>query len=128
MSLLTLIIGLLFLAESTCLAQTGQEIFVQCDKDGDPWIESYCILIEGETPTTVTMMGVDSSTSFTLFDNILDRNCLLVLRTQPDFWQTVDSTDSSKIVLPFPVVSSGRYYIEVRTSDTAVVDTLVLLR
>lgn len=122
------IIGCLQIAVSVCSAQAGQGVFVPCDNDGDPWIERYCIRVESDIRTTITMTSSDSKLSFVLFDNMLDRDCLIVFRSQPDFWQHEDSTDASKIILPFPATPTGRYNIVVKTTDTTFNDTLVIMR
>jgi hypothetical protein len=110
------------------LAQSANMVFVSCDRNGDPWYDKYCIQTEAQIRTTVTLRKVDTTLSFVLFDNILDRDCLLAFRSQPGFWQGETRGDSSELVLPFPALPSGQYRMEVRAEDRLWIDTLVIMR
>ena len=100
-----------------------------CNEDKGPWIVEYCITVRGGIHTSVTMTKTDSTTvSYVLFDNLLDRDCTLVLKCQPVFWQSRQPVDSLRITLPFPDAPSGIYEVKVSSGDEVSLDTLVLMK
>jgi hypothetical protein len=108
--------------------EAGDYPFSSCDNDGDPWNERFCVLVKGGVHTTITLNWKeaancqeegDSTASYILFDNILDRDGILVFVGQPYFWQDMKThdiagalDDSTAIWLPFPDIPSGIFEIK----------------
>jgi hypothetical protein len=125
--------------------------FPQCDDDGNPWFEEYCVLIEEGIHTTITITKYDSmgaiaksegGPSFILFDNILDRDGIIIFTKQPEYWQRrgdhdtsatwnrqdADLNDSTAIWLPFPDIGSGLYVIKLQSGQETYLDTFLIMQ
>jgi len=139
------------IALSACATGARDNRFPQCDDDGDPWFEKYCVVVQGGVRTTIimtksdstgSMIRSDSSLSYILFDNKLDRDGIVIFTAQPAYWRergSHDSTafwngptaawnDTTAIWLPFPDIGSGPYEIRLESGDEVYFDTLLIMR
>lgn len=70
----------------------------------------------------------DSTFLYTLFDGILDRDCLLTFVDQPQFWSRDRSVDTA-VILPFPIgLKGGMYSYVVKTPDTTYCRRMAILK
>ncbi len=94
-----------------------------CDQDKDgPWIKLHCIEIQQDTHTSILLTPAnDAGVTYTIFDNKLDRDCIVVIMRQPNFWSADRSSDSLILYYPWPADVKGKHFLAVYTdSDTTI--------
>jgi hypothetical protein len=90
-------------------------------------IISQTLNIEKNKRTTITLINSDSTQKFILFDNILEEPQAIIFIHQPYYFQERDKI-CDKIVMPFPIITPGMYYINYVTSDTVYTKKFVYLK
>ena len=96
------------------------------DENTGPWAFDLSVHASAEVHTTVDLLGPDSTIMYTIFDGVLDRDCLLTFVIQPHFWSVNRMVDSA-IILPFPEMKAGLYFVQVKTPDTTYAQKIVNL-
>ena len=125
--------------------------FPACDNDNNHWSIDFCFNIQGGVRTTIIatrsdsvrpMHFSDSSLSYILFDNKLDRDGVIIFSSQPEYWHrrgSHDTTamwggdrsalnDSVAIWLPFPDIPSGLYRFELKSGDSVFTERMVIMQ
>lgn len=90
-------------------------------------ITNFEVEIPANKLTKINMYNSDSSKVFVLFDNILEQNQKVLFIVQPTFYQERGNYENY-IVLPFPKINSGLYFIHFENQDTCFVKKMVFLK
>jgi len=90
-------------------------------------ITSYEVDIPANKFTKIIMYNTDSTNSFTLFDNIIERKQKVIFIIQPIYFIERNNY-KNEIVLPFPITNSGMFYIHYSNQDTSYVKKMVFLK
>ncbi|NMC42537.1 MAG: hypothetical protein GYA46_01345 [candidate division Zixibacteria bacterium] len=132
-------------------AEPQKDPFRACDDNGNSWFDQMCIRVHAGVRTTFiitksdsvrTTVMSDSSLSMVLFDNILDRDAIVVFADQPAYWTDRDGHDTTAmwnsrgatwndtmaIRLPFSNVESGRYEFALKAGEEAFSKTVIIMR
>ncbi len=84
------------------------------------------ITISPNVRTTITLTNADSSQQFILFDNILEKTQEVIFIHQPYYFSEREKI-KDKIVLPFPIIKPGMYYIQYSSTDTCYTNKFIYL-
>lgn len=98
-----------------------------CYRLPGPWVLQTFLRIQANQRTTVSVEADSFDLSFVLFDNILDRNCTVMLTRQPEFWQLVPASDSC-LPLPMPSLPSGLYKLTIKTANSVYTKRMVVMQ
>ncbi len=98
----------------------------QDNKNIDSHIISQEITISPNIRTTITLSNADSTQHFILFDNILEKTQKVMFIHQPYFFKEREKI-KDKIVLPFPTINPGMYYLRYSSSDTCYTHKFIFL-
>lgn len=102
-------------------------IHSQNDQQKKPWITRYEFEIPANLLTKIVMYNSDSTTSFTLFENIIEIKQKVVFITQPAYFFEKNNYKDD-IVIPYPKTESGLYSIHYLNKDTSFVKKMVFLK
>lgn len=77
--------------------------------------------------TRIVLYNSDSTKTYTLFDNILERSQKLIILHQPSYYlHKYEYKDD--MVIPYPILEYGLYYINYCNSDTCYTQKFYLIR
>ncbi|MGE5436227.1 MAG: hypothetical protein ACM3O3_03285 [Syntrophothermus sp.] len=91
-----------------------------------PWIYSSKFEIAANERCTISLYNKDSTMSFVLFDNILEKAQEIVFITQSKYHSEKDKYPNA-IVLPFPIIENGLYYLKYQSGDKIKIEKIFFL-
>lgn len=94
---------------------------------GKSQITFYEFEIPENTHCKIILYDQDSTKSFTLFDNILEKPQKLILYLQKEFYKEKYNYPD-KIVLPFPILDSGMYYLHFQKNEQVDKQKIIFLK
>lgn len=88
---------------------------------------TYEVTVPANELTKITMYNADSTHSFILFENIIEKKQKLIFIIQPTYFSQ-RTRYKNEIVLPFPKVKSGAYFIKFSNRDTTYNKEMIFLK